>query len=334
MTPRPKAWKPVGIVAGATAGALGFAYASPRILAAAIRHRSSPAEPSLVMPECDECFVETFDGARLRVLSRGEGPVLLLAHGVLLSARIWVRQFQDWPEQGFRVVAFGQRGHGLSSVGTAGHSIDNLAGDIRAVIEALDLDDVTLVGHSMGGFGALAFVLRHPAAASRLRGLVLLSTLSRSPMASAVPVVRRIMTTLARRGPDAARVLARPDLGFSLARLGLGRKATAENIEYTRAMLVATDPVTARDAVVSLLDFDLTPELGALGVPTLVIVGSADVLTPPREARRMAAAIPGAWLTTVAGGGHMLMLERPDELSRLVLDFVRSSSPEAERANG
>ena len=318
-------WSRAGIVLGTAAGIAGLAYAAPRLLAAPVRRRLGTDDRPLEMPDTDETFVESFDGARLRVLSRGEGPVILLSHGVLLSARTWVRQFQTWPELGFRVVAFDHRGHGGSTVGESGHAIEHLAQDVRVLLSVLDRSDVTLVGHSMGGFAAQAFALRFPELAKEhLRGLVLLSTTSRTPLSSRIPMARRLMTTIARGGPDAQRVLSRPDLGFALTRVGLGRGACAEQVEFTRRMLIETDPGEARDAVLSLLDFDLTSELAAIDTPTLVVAGGADLLTPSWEARRTARAIPGARLEIIAGGGHMLMLERPAELADLVLDFARN----------
>lgn len=316
-------WKRGGIALGTAVGTAGLAYAVPRLLAAPVRRRREPDGDPLEMPECDVNYVESFDGSRLRVLSRGDGPVVLLSHGVLLSAQTWVRQFRTWPELGYRVVAFDHRGHGESTVGASGHAIEHLADDIRVLLARLDLREVTLVGHSMGGFAVQAFAVRFPELArEHVRGLVLLSTSARTPLASGLPAARSIMHLIARSGPDATRVLSRRDLGFAIARMGLGRRPYAAHVEFTRRILTETDPAAARDAVLSLLDFDLRPDLGRISQPTLVIVGSADILTPPWEARRMARAIPGARYEVVPGAGHMLMLERAPEFGDLVLGFA------------
>ena len=94
--------------------------------------------------------------------ARGEGPTVLLSHGVTLTSRVWVKQFAELPELGFRVVAFDHRGHGESLAGDSGHSVSNLGWDVRSVIEGLDLRDVVVVGHSMGGIAVQAFAIEHP----------------------------------------------------------------------------------------------------------------------------------------------------------------------------
>src|SRR4029450_5469791 len=98
----------------------------------------------------------------------------------MLSVRTWVKQMESLPDAGFRTIAFDHRGHGASSVGEGGHTLDTLAEDVRTVVEGLDLHDAVLVGHSMGGVAIQLFCLRHPEiAAERVAGIVLLSSLSR-----------------------------------------------------------------------------------------------------------------------------------------------------------
>jgi pimeloyl-ACP methyl ester carboxylesterase len=88
-------------------------------------------------------------------------------------------------------------------------------------------------------------------------------------------------------------------------------------------MLASCDRQTTREAVSALLQLDLTDGLPEIAVPTLVVVGTADALTPPRDSRRIAELVPGARLVEYPGGGHMLMYERTDELDALVLEFAR-----------
>jgi pimeloyl-ACP methyl ester carboxylesterase len=121
-------------------------------------------------------------------------------------------------------------------------------------------------------------------------------------------------------------------VGLLLARLGFGRDPQPSHVELTRQMILACTPATRRDAPAALVDLDLTEELARITVPTLVVCGSADVLTPPSESRRIAHRIPGARLEILDGGGHMLMLEQPEALHRLLVDFAAESR--ATRAAG
>jgi len=247
----------------------------------------------------------------------------VFCHGVTLSSRVWAKQFQSFPAAGFRAVAFDARGHGESRVGDTGHSLDNLADDLRTVLEALDLRDAILVGHSMGGMAVQAFAIRHPDLVDeRVRGLVLLSTSSHN-LVSDAKRVRGAMERVVNIGPDVGTFMRQRNLGLLLARIGFGDDPHPSHVEATREMLAACDKATTREAVSALLHLDLTEGLPGLQIPTLVVVGTADALTPPRDARRIAELVPGARLVEYPGGGHMLMYERTDELDALIMDFAR-----------
>ena len=88
-------------------------------------------------------------------------------------------------------------------------------------------------------------------------------------------------------------------------------------------MLASCDRETTREATTALLSLDLTAGLSGVRVPTLVLVGTADALTPPRDAQRIADMIPGARLVEYPGAGHMLMYERTDEVDALIMEFAR-----------
>ena len=312
----------LGVAAGVALGAIGAAYGAQRAVSRNLRHRPDPDAGRLGALRFDEARVlVAHDGGELPTFSRGAGPTFLFSHGVSISSRAWVKQFDELPEHGVRVVAYDHRGHGTSVAGATGHSIENLALDVQTVIDDLDLHDVVLVGHSMGGIAAEAYALHHPAhARERVRGLVLLSTFGRTPLAA----LSRLDGTAARVSGwmDLAALAARPELGTLIARLGFGRDPRASHVEMTRQMLSACEPDTSRAAILPLLGLDLTGELERLEIPTLVVGGMADLLTPPLESRRLARHIPGARLHLLERAGHMLMLERTDELHRLLFDFA------------
>ena len=313
-----------GVVVGIAAGAAGAVYAAERALVARLRHDPDPDSGSPLVPVFDEVHdVTTADGAVLHAISRGEGPPIVLAHGVSLSSRVWAKQFDSLPAAGFRAVAFDIRGHGESTVGTEGHSLDNLADDLRVVLETLDLRDAVLVGHSMGGMMIQGFAIRHPdVLRDRVRGLVLLSTSSHMIL-SDVGVLRGAAERLVGVAPDVGAIMRRRNLGLLIARFGFGDSPAPSHVEATRQMLAECSRETIRGAGAGIVTLDLAGELPAIHVPTLVVVGSADVLTPPRDARAIAAAMPCARLVEMEGAGHMLMYERADELDELVIDFAR-----------
>ena len=320
----PRALKRTGIVAGVAAGAVGIAYATERALVARLRHREDPDAGLPLVTEFDAMRVlDSHDGGTIYTIWRGDGPPVVFCHGVTLTSRVWAKQFQSFPAAGFRAVAFDSRGHGESVAGATGHSIDNLADDLRSVLEGIDLRDAVLVGHSMGGMAVQAFAIRHPDVLhERVSGLVLQSTAANN-LVSDARRVREALERLARVGPDLTAVMRPRNLGFLLARIGFGDDPHPSHVEATREMLAACSRDTTRAAGTALLSLDLTDGLPSIDVPTLVLVGTADALTPPRDSRRIADLIPGARLVEYPGAGHMLMYERTEAVDALIMEFAR-----------
>jgi len=315
-----------GLAAGAVAGAAGLAFGVPRVLATRMRRRpDGDAAAVLGAPVHESATIPSHDGGTIHVVTAGTGAPIVLSHGVTLSVRTWIRQLETLPAEGFHVVAFDHRGHGDSTLGDSGFSIDNLGDDIRSVVERLDLRDAVLVGHSMGGIAVQSFLLRYPEiAAQRVKGVVLLSTLARVPLSGVrASGARAFIDRLGQLAPDSTRVWASPNVGFLVARLGFGRDPKPSHVELVRRMMLECAADTRRESPRALLGLDLTARLPEVRIPTLVIGGSADVITPPAESRRLAALIPGARLEIVSGGGHMLMLERTELVDRLITEFAR-----------
>jgi non-heme chloroperoxidase len=317
------ALKRAGVVTGVAAGVVGAAYGAERAVVARMRHRDDPDADSPLVPEVDEELdIPTHDGGSLHVISRGEGPPVLFAHGVTLSSRLWAKQFDSIPAAGLRAIAFDARGHGESKVGETGHSVDNLADDLRTLLDTLDLRDAILVGHSMGGMAVQAFAIRHPHVAhERAGGLVLMSTAASMPMSDA----RRVRGGLERMvgaAPDVGVLIRQRNLGFLLARVGFGKDPHPSHVEATRQMLAACSRATLREASRSLLSLDLTAGLPDVTLPTLVLSGTQDAITPLRDSIEIAELVPGARLEEFPDAGHMLMYERADEVDKLIVEFA------------
>ena len=227
-----------------------------------------------------------------------------------------------------RVLAVGQRGHGSSVTGRHGYSLERLGEDLLEVLEACRVEGAVLVGHSMGGMVSQLLLLDHPTAARRhLAGLALVATAAGplvpgpggAALAQALALgARRSLERAGRRGRG---VLPLECLGVWASRLAFGARPEPLDVELTRSMITAMAPDSMAGLVGPLLRFDVHHRMAELGLPTRVVVGSRDLLTPPRMARALAAGVPGAELTVLEGCGHMVMLERPRELDELLDRF-------------
>jgi pimeloyl-ACP methyl ester carboxylesterase len=316
--------KVAGIATGAAAGIAGAGYAGQRLVAARLRSKpDGDAARALEAPVYIDRRLAAFDGGSIYLVEEGEGPPIVFSHGVTNSIRSWFHQLEEFPRAGFRAIAYDHRGHGKSELGTSGHSLENLALDLKTVIEELDLRGAVLVGHSMGGVAVQGLVTQFPEfAAERVAGIVLLSTLAKTPLGSHSTRTKARIEKITNRAPDMSWLWSSPNLGFLLARIGFGTNPQPSHVELVRQMLNECPPETRLNAPRALIGLDLTDELPAVKMPTLVVVGTGDLLTPPAQARLVARLIPGARLEILQGGGHMLMLERAEALDKMIIDFA------------
>jgi pimeloyl-ACP methyl ester carboxylesterase len=271
--------------------------------------------------------VATDDGGSLHVVERGDRTArpLVLLHGVTLSSRVWAHQVAELSTR-FRVIAPDWRGHGRSLAGSEGYGLGRLARDLGMVLDALDVRDAVLVGHSMGGMAVMRFAADDPDGLHRhAAGVVFMSSAAADTASGPVSQLFRAANVLLRRGPglvDRLPVTAPGNLGYTITRLGFGRQPAAVWVDETRSILAEMSSPAAGRSVVALLDHDCRDSLAALDLPALVVVGSHDLLTPPRQSREIAALVPGAELIVLPDAGHMLMLERREALERALLDFA------------
>ncbi len=315
--------------AGAAAAAIGGALWAAEVVAARnLRRRPDPDGNDILAPlDLPRTSVRSFDGADINVVDVGAGSPIVLVHGVTLSLRTWTRQYDALVAAGHRVIAIDQRGHGDSSVGDEGHAVEHLGDDVAAVMVGLDLRDAVLVGHSMGGIAVQSFATRHAdATRERVRGLVLLSTLCRTPGGSQAMRLRSSVERLTRHSPDTTALWNTKNVGLLLARLGFGRDPSPSEVELVRQMLRDCPNDTRVHAPRALIGMDLTDDIAKIETPTLIVCGTADTITPPFHARQLHRAIDGSRIEWVEGGGHMLMLERTDWLNATLIAFAAEVS--------
>jgi 3-oxoadipate enol-lactonase len=258
----------------------------------------------------------TVHGVNLAVEVRGEGPAILFVHGYPLDRTIWREQIDAL--DGYRRIAPDLRGMGQSDAPDLGYGMALYAADLAALLDALGVDDVVLCGHSMGGYIAFEFLRQWR---SRVRGLVLIDTRAEAD----APEVRR--------SRDAAAATAR-ERGAAEVGDGMLPKMLApstltgrpEVVERVQALMAGTPVAGMVGALGAMRDRagseSLLPTLA--GIPTLVMVGAADILTPPEQARTMAEAIPGARLAIIPGAGHLPPVEQPAAVTQSLREFLRT----------
>lgn len=261
-------------------------------------------------------------GARIHWEEQGEGPPLLLVMGFGLSSDAWTPMLPVLA--GFRAIRFDNRGTGGSGPSGDGYSVEAMAADAAAVLDAAGVERAHVHGVSMGGMIALSLALDHPARVANLA----LGCTSASPL-RAVTGGGRVAelaqaTLLMSSEPEAALDLLLPLL-FSETFLAenptireLGAMLTASGAhpeDATATMRAIADMSTGRV-------FDVGDRLAEIRVPTLVQHGTADALIPVEEGRRLATAIAGAEYQELEGAGHGYAIERPAEAYGRLLGFL------------
>jgi len=250
-------------------------------------------------------------------LEAGKGPLVLLLHAFPLSSAMWRQQIEALRND-CRVVAPDLRGFGSSPGFTGAPSVDQMADDAVALLDELKIQAPVVVGGlSMGGYVALAFARRH---ASRLRALVLADTQAGADDAAAA-ANRDKMIEFASKNPSPAVI----DRMMPVALCANTRTKRPEVVGAVQRIASLQAPAGIVGALKALRDRpDATPMLKEITVPTLVIVGREDALTPPAVAEKLTANIRGARLVVLENAGHYSNLEQPEGFNEAVRTFLAS----------
>jgi len=303
------------------AGALVTAAVGSAVLVGRARGRAWRAEPDpagddlLTLPAGRSSRLVTSDGAELAVTDAGAGPLVVLAHCYTGTRGVWAPVARRLVATGHRVVLWDQRGHGASSVGSDGISIERTADDLRELLDHLDATDAVLAGHSMGGMTVMSLVGRHPdVVARRTRALVLVATAASDLLGMGAGAGLGAAMARSRM----ATIVGRSALGPYAARGIEGSRPVWAHLETMARLYADTPPETRAEFVQSMAGMDLRPGLAACPVPAVVVVGTADRLTARGLASDIVAHLPDAELVVLPGAGHMLPLEEPDRLAHLI----------------
>jgi 3-oxoadipate enol-lactonase len=244
-------------------------------------------------------------------------PILCFTHSLASDSGMWAEQVAPALEAGFRLLRIDMRGHGGSDPVAGDYTMEELAADVAAVLDALSIDRVHYVGLSIGGMIGQAFALRY---GPRLKSMMLCDTLpaalpgAKETWAPRIAAVRQANTlepladgTLERWFTDAF------------------KKRNPGRWKQIRDTVVGTTPAGFLGCGAALQNFDFVARLPSVKVPTLVVCGADDQGTPASENRRLAGLIPGGSYEEIADARHMPNIEHPDVFNRIFTGWLKAN---------
>jgi non-heme chloroperoxidase len=265
------------------------------------------------------------DGTTIYYKDWGKGPVVTLSHGWPLNSDAWDGQMLFLAQHGFRVVAHDRRGHGRSSQPSSGNDMDGYADDLSAVIEALDLRDITMVGHSAGGGEVARYIGRHGTA--RVAQAILIAAVppfllksASNPEGLPVEVFDYLRSALANDRSQFYKELARTFYGANRP----GATVSQGALDQFWIWSMQAGLKNAYEGIKAFSETDFTEDLEKFDVPTLVMHGEDDQIVPvATSTRRSAKLISGASEIYYPGLPHGLTATHADLINRDLLGFCQ-----------
>jgi 3-oxoadipate enol-lactonase len=236
-------------------------------------------------------------------------PAVLLGGSLGTELAMWQPQLPTLSER-FCVVRYDHRGHGGSPAPPGPYTLDELGGDVLALLDRLELERVRYCGLSLGGMIGMWLAINAPA---RIERLALICTSAHLPPAQGW--IQRAATVRGAGSPDAvadaviARWFTEPF-----------RAERPDVVAHHRAMIAATSAEGYAGCCEAIAVMDLRPGLAGIRAPALVIAGAQDPSTPPEHARAIAAGVPGSRLEILDPAAHLSSVERAAEVTRLIVD--------------
>jgi non-heme chloroperoxidase len=264
------------------------------------------------------------DGTEIYYKDWGAGPVVVLSHGWPLNADAWDAQMLFLVDHGYRAVAHDRRGHGRSGQSASGNDMDGYADDLSLLIEALDLHDITLVGHSTGGGEVVRYIGRH--GTDRVGKVVLVSSITPTHIQTetnpdGVPkkAFDDIRAGIVKDRSQFYEDLATPFYGANMP----GANVSQGELSQFWLWSMQSGLKNAYDSITSSSEADFTGDLARIDVPTLVIHGEDDQFVPVNNsAKKTAQLVGGAQVTVYSGAPHGLTTTHQDRFNADLLSFI------------
>jgi len=254
----------------------------------------------------------------------GQGNPVVLIHGWPLDHTSWEYQLAELPLHGVRVIAYDRRGFGKSSKPWDGYDYDTLADDLKAVLDKLDLQNVTLVGFSMGGGEVARYMSRHHGA--RVSKVVFVSSVTPyllktddNPDGVDKSTFDEMIENLGKDRPDFLTMFGKQFYGVGL----LSKPVSQATLDWSQSIALQAAPNATTVCARSFSATDFRQDLKAINVPTLFIHGDADQTVPfKNSAERAVKLVPNAQLVAYEGEPHGLNVTAKDRLNRDLLTFI------------
>jgi 3-oxoadipate enol-lactonase len=258
---------------------------------------------------------DTIVTSSLTFTDEGQGLPLVLLHGFPLDKHMWDAQVAELSTH-WRVIAPDLRGFGQSR-SQGPFSIADLANDVHITLSQLAALPCVLAGLSMGGYVALAFARKY---LGELRGLILVDTKAEGDTPEQREARAKLIDLARKQGSKPVADQMLPKLvAEDVPKM---RPAIAAAV---RRMAEACPPNTIEHALAAMRDRpDQSPYLASINVPTLIIVGDVDAITPPPVAQKMQQAIPKSELVIIKGSGHMSTMEQPAQVNQAITRFMKA----------
>jgi non-heme chloroperoxidase len=266
------------------------------------------------------------DGTEIYYKEWGEGPVVTFSHGWPLSSDAWDGQMLFLAQNGYRVVAHDRRGHGRSSQASSGNDMNGYADDLAAIIEALDLQNATLIGHSTGGGEVTRYIGRH--GSKRVAKVVLIAAVP--PIMLKTPANPEGLPMEVFDGLRAGLVKDRSQFYRDLAIQFYGANRPGANVSQGTLdqfwlWSMQAGLKNAYESIKAFSETDFTEDLKKIDIPALVLHGEDDQIVPVKDsAKKSAKLIKGAKEIYYSGAPHGITATHQDQVNSDLLEFLRS----------
>src|SRR6266850_923138 len=306
--------------------ALAASIGIPSIGLSIARAAGNPASQADHSGDTHMSTITVKDGTTIYYKDWGKGPVVTFSHGWPLSSDAWDGQMLFLAQNGFRVVAHDRRGHGRSSQASSGNDMNGYADDLAAVIEALDLKDATLVGHSTGGGEVARYIGRH--GTSRVAKAVLVAAVppimlktAANPEGLPMEVFDNLRSGVTKDRSQFYKDLSTPFYGANKP----GAKVSQGVLDQFWLWSMHSGLLNAYESIKAFSETDFTEDLKKFDIPTLVMHGEDDQIVPVKDsAVKSARLIKGAKEIYYPGAPHGLTATHQDQVNADLLAFIRS----------